>query len=115
MDLLSVHRVIFRPVIELLFDSLADLNVIVGRDSDVSPVEQRVNILAEQNAIGRRMCTALSGVRPDVCRVQDMKDMGRRQRALATIGISHDHSERPLAETRQSDLRLTELLSRYED
>lgn len=75
MDRLSVHRVVFRPVIEFLFDSFADLDMIIRRDSDVSTVEQRVDVLTEKNAIGRRMRAALSRIRADVRRVQDVQDM----------------------------------------
>jgi len=48
----SVHRIVFFPVVEFLFNPPANLNRIVRRDGHVSPVKQRMKVLSEQKAVG---------------------------------------------------------------
>jgi hypothetical protein len=48
----SVHGIVFFSIVELFFDSLANLNRIFRCDSQVSPVKQRVEVLPEQEAVG---------------------------------------------------------------
>lgn len=54
-DLGAVQRVVIPPVLELLLDPAADLEVIVRRDRDVPGVEQLVDVGAEEDAVGERM------------------------------------------------------------
>ena len=75
MNRLAVHGVVFDPVVEFLFDPLTDLDVVLGRDSNVSTIEQCMNVLAEKDAVAWRVCAALSGVGFNVCRVQDVQYM----------------------------------------
>ena len=55
-----MSRIVLFPVLELFFDTYANLEAMLGRDRNVAAVEKRVNVLTKQDSVGY-------GVRSSVC------------------------------------------------
>ena len=63
---MPVHRVVLAAVVPLVPQAGADEQPVLGRDGDVPPVEEPMEIGAQQQAIGDLVPAAVS-VRLDVC------------------------------------------------
>lgn len=57
---LALQVVILLAVVKLILEAATYLNVIIGRDSDIAPVEQRMNVLPMQKPISWAVASALS-------------------------------------------------------
>ena len=101
-----MQRVILLAVIKLLLEAMTDLDRVVGRDSQVAPVKQSMQVLPKQETVARTMGSTIS-VGANVRGIQHVQDVRIRQRALPLVNIGHDNPESPLSQSRQHGLRLT--------
>src|SRR5581483_1736874 len=98
--------VVFCGVIELLLDSPAYLDLVFGRDRDVSTIKQSVDVLSKEKSICRRVCSSL-GVRSNVGGVENVEDVRRRERTGSGVCIGDEHPKGTLTESRQQNLWLS--------
>src|SRR5438094_6693009 len=92
-DLPAAEGIIGAPVLELLADPSADLQPVLRRNSDVTAIEERVQVGAKQQAV-RDLVRAAVGIRTDVCRLEDGQRPLAGDGASALIRLRHSDSER---------------------
>jgi len=101
-----MQRVILFAVIKLFLEAMTNLDRVVGRDSQVAPVKESVQILPKQKAIARTMGSTIR-VRSYVGGIEHMEDVRVSQGTLPLVNIGYDDPESALPQSRQRGLRLT--------
>src|SRR6478609_133094 len=96
-DLLAVKGVVVLPVIKLLPDAPADLEVMLGRYRHVTGVEQTVDVATKEEAVLRLMVTAFT-VGSDVRGLQGRQCPLAGDRAAPIVNVCHQNAECTLSE-----------------
>ena len=89
---LALQGVILLAVIEFVLEATADLNVEVRRDGEVATVEQRMDILSQQQSVAWVVTPTVS-IGSNVGSIEHMQHMGIGEGALTLIDICHDAPE----------------------
>ena len=88
----AMERIVLFAVLVFLVNSLADLEVVLWGDCDVSPVEQRVKIAAEEDSILDFMHAALTE-RTNMGGLENGQDSLAAHRAPARVCVGDDNAE----------------------
>lgn len=93
---LTVERIVSPAVLEVLSESIAHDEMVLGIYRDVALVEESVNIAAEEDPVGD-LVDAFIGVRPNVRGLQHRKGVLGGNGAGAPVGSHHLRPENTLA------------------
>src|SRR5262245_19751009 len=92
-ELLAIVLVVLLSVLELLSDPAADLDTQVIRNGQVTSVEQRVEVRAQEQSVRNNM-GSVHRIRADVSRFENWERPLASDCATSGIGFGHQHPKR---------------------
>src|ERR1700680_767710 len=97
-----MQLVVIAPILEFLFDPLADFKAIIGSHCHIAGIKEFVNISAEEFSIRDLMLLNIAVV-ADVSRFECRQSSFTGDRAAPIVRIQHDDAETSLAEARADE------------
>jgi len=87
--------VVFSPILPFSLEPRTHLEPQIGRDRDISEIEQLMKVGAQKYSI-TDLVGALQRVRLNVSRLENRKRFLTRNRTAAGVSVGHQHPERSL-------------------